>query len=53
MNKDVEIRCRVSEEEKTLIKHKAKQAGMKMSEYIRYVSLGDVEIKISTEIKER
>jgi hypothetical protein len=47
MNKEVEIRFRVSKEEKLLIKQKAKLNKMKMSEYARYACLG-TEI-ISTE----
>ena len=51
MNTNINIR--VSEEEKSLIKQKATKANMKLSEYIRYVSLGDciVETKTTTEIK--
>jgi len=50
---ETKIQFRLSEEEKALIKQKAKKAGMKLSEYIRYVSLGDciVETKITTEVK--
>ena len=50
---ETKIQFRVSDEEKSLIKQKAKRAGMKMSEYVRYVSLGDciVETKITTEVK--
>ena len=50
---ETKIQFRVSNEERSLIKQKAKKAGMKMSEYIRYASLGNIEIKITTEIKEK
>ena len=53
MNKDTEVRFRVSDEEKELIKQKAKEAGMKMSEYVRYTALGTTNITIITEIKEK
>lgn len=46
MNKDVEIRCRVSKEEKSLITKKAKQAGMKLSEYVRIMSLSNTEVEV-------
>ena len=49
---DSKIQFRVSDEEKELIKKKAKLAGMKLSEYCRFTSLGNVEIKLTTEIKE-
>jgi predicted DNA binding CopG/RHH family protein len=48
MNKETEIRFRVSEEEKSLIKQKAKQAGMKLSEYSRFCSLADCELEVIT-----
>ena len=51
MNKDVEIRCRVSEAEKSLIKKKAKANKMKLSEYVRFASIGTETIEIETEIK--
>jgi predicted DNA binding CopG/RHH family protein len=53
MNKETEIRFRVSEEEKSLIKQKAKKSGMKLSEYVRLTALGDCIIKrnITEEIK--
>jgi predicted DNA binding CopG/RHH family protein len=43
---DSKIQFRVSDEEKELIKQKAKKAGMKMSEYVRYSALGDCEIEV-------
>jgi predicted DNA binding CopG/RHH family protein len=48
---EAKIQFRVSDEEKELIKQKAKEAGMKMSEYVRYCSLGTTNIKIIAEIK--
>jgi predicted DNA binding CopG/RHH family protein len=48
---EAKIQFRVSDEEKELIKQKAKEAGMKMSEYVRYCSLGDVELEIITNTK--
>jgi len=51
MNKETEIRFRVSNEEKELIKQKAKLAGMKMSEYVRFTALGTTTINIETKIK--
>ena len=43
MNTNINIR--LSEEEKSLIKQKAKKAGMKLSEYVRSVSLGDCVVE--------
>jgi uncharacterized protein (DUF1778 family) len=53
MNKETEVRFRVSEEEKSLIKENAKRAGMKLSEYARYTALGEcvIERNITEKIK--
>ena len=48
--KELEIRCRVTKEEKKLIKEKAKKASMSLSEYIRYTALGTTTIEITTVI---
>ena len=53
MKKEIEIRFRVDEQQKSIIMQKAKEHNMKLSEYVRYASLGDVEIKITTEVKEK
>ena len=45
------IQFRVTEDEKQIIKEKSKQAGMKMSEYVRYTALGTTTIQIKTEIE--
>jgi uncharacterized protein (DUF1778 family) len=47
------IQFRVTEEEKELIRKKAKANGMKMSEYVRYASLSvdSISVKITTEIE--
>lgn len=50
MNKEEHITFRASEEEKKLIKQKADQAGMKMSDYIRTCSLGNYVIKTTVEL---
>lgn len=49
---ETKLQFRLSKEEKSLIKQKSKKAGMKMSEYVRYVSLGDciIERKITEEV---
>jgi uncharacterized protein (DUF1778 family) len=53
MKKEVEIRCRVTTEEKSFIKQKAVQNNMKLSEYVRLCALNTsiVETTITTEIK--
>jgi uncharacterized protein (DUF1778 family) len=48
MNKETEIRFRVSEEEKELIRKRAKEAGMKLGEFARYMSLGDCTVETKT-----
>lgn len=45
MNKDTCLRIRINNEEKKLIYEKAKSFNMKMSDYVRFVSLNTKEIK--------
>jgi uncharacterized protein (DUF1778 family) len=54
MSKEDHITFRASKEEKELIRKKAKEAGMKMSDYIRTCSLSGSKYQIitTTEIKE-
>ena len=55
LNKETEIRVRVTDEEKRIIKEKAKANGMNMSEFARYASLVvgsiETEIVVTTNIK--
>ena len=48
MNKQDSITFRASKEEKQLIKKKADEAGMKMSDYIRTCCLAGSKYKITT-----
>jgi uncharacterized protein (DUF1778 family) len=52
MPKDVEISCRVTKEQKDLVKRKAKANKMMLSEYIRYatLSIDTIETEIITKI---
>lgn len=58
MNKEDSITFRAGKEEKSLIKQKADEAGMKMSDYIRTCCLAGTKYQITsntittTEIKE-
>jgi uncharacterized protein (DUF1778 family) len=49
MNKEYSITFRASEEERTLIKKKAKQAGLGLSDFIRTCTLGNQRIEIKVE----
>jgi uncharacterized protein (DUF1778 family) len=48
MNKEDSITFRATKEEKELILKKAKEAGMKMSDYVRTCSLAGTKYKITT-----
>jgi hypothetical protein len=53
MNRDVELRCRVTDDEKALIKSKSDELGMKMSEYVRLCCIGsEISIQIKTNVEE-
>ena len=54
MNKITNINLRITSDEKELIKKKAKEANMKLSEYIRSSTLNGTKYQIitTTEIKE-
>jgi uncharacterized protein (DUF1778 family) len=45
MNKETTITLRVSDEEKKVIKEKAKSFDMKVSDYIRFTAMNTTEIK--------
>lgn len=51
MNKEETIALRVTKEEKEVIFEKAKSFNMKVSDYIRFVSMNTKEIKTEITIK--